>query len=136
MSPRIKQVGRITKAAREEVKRDQLVEAVRELNTTEQNVVKRLLCANLKQAYDETQAAILKVELQLPGGPSKSATGKIPDPLSHMPGGVPVPPPEDETESQYGVRIVGRPNPYKQELLDQALALGCAWAKEEQEKQE
>jgi len=84
------------------------------------------LCANLKDAYDKTPAYIYVVELELPGGPPKS-TSKwgIPDPRQ----------PGDEP-SEYGVEITSRPNPYRQELLEEALALGCAWAKEEQKKQQ
>lgn len=83
------------------------------------------LCANLKDAYDKTPAYIYIVELELPGGPSKSPSKwGIEDPRQ----------PGDE-QSEYGAHIISRPNPHKQELLEQALALGCAWAKEEQEKQ-
>lgn len=82
------------------------------------------LCANLKDAYDKTPACIYVVELKLPGGPSKSLSKSgLEDPRQ----------PGDE-QSGYGVDITSQPNPHKQELLEQALALGCAWAKEEQKK--
>jgi len=84
------------------------------------------LCANLKDAYDKTPAYIYVVELELPGGPPKS-TSKwgITDPRQ----------PGDE-QSEYGVEITSQRNQHKQELLEEALALGCAWAKEEQKKQQ
>lgn len=89
-----------------------------------ENLISRL-CANLKDAYDKTPAYIYVVELELPGGPSKS-TSKVGFEDPRQPG---------DEQSEYGVDITSQPNPHKQELLEQALGLGCAWAREEQERQ-
>lgn len=121
MSPEIKHTG---------IKRISGIQLADEINHLSSNalvdrsVLKNWnvkLCANLKEAYEKTPAVICIVELVLPGGPSKSLSkAGIDDPRA----------PGDE-ETEYGPRIRSVPNPHKQELLDQALALGCAWAKEE-----
>jgi len=84
------------------------------------------LCASLKDAYDKTPAYIYDVEIVLPGGPSKSPSSK----------GKEDPRRSGDVQTEYGAHITSQPNPRKQELLEQAQALGCTWAKEEQEKRE
>ncbi|MBN1146540.1 MAG: hypothetical protein JXA78_04740 [Anaerolineales bacterium] len=101
-----------------------LAEHLERVSVNRRQALKTRLCATLKEAYDKTPDYNYIVDLELPGGPSKSPSAKgMEDP--RRPGDV---------QPEYGVRLTSRPNPHKQELLEQALALGCAWAKEEQKK--
>ena len=101
-----------------------LAEHLERVSVNGRQILKAWLCATLKEAYDKTPDYNYIVDLELPGGPSKSPSAKgMEDPRQ----------PGDE-QPEYGVRLTSRPNPHKQELLEQAQELGCAWANKERER--
>ena len=82
---------------------------------------KERLCASLKEAYDSTLDTISKVFITFPW-----EQGPIPDTLPGT--DIPIPDIEDEGEDEIDINVISVPNPRKQEILAQALRLGCEWA--------
>lgn len=91
----------------------------------------KIICQSLKDAYDEIPLLQIVIDIEIPGETQRDVGAKIPEgyvvPVSH---------PGDEREEYRQGMIVKqvRINQHKIDILNQALALGCKWAKEEQIK--
>ncbi len=102
---------------------DQVIQLIQELH--DKQPLKSRLCAALRRAYDETSFGQLVVEiggLEPEHAPLDSAQIPLDLPESEEP----------QYFEEHPIRVIVAPNLHKQELLEEAVALGCEWAIEQQ----